>query len=378
VKQRSRGKLLILLFAVVALFLAGCASSDSDGAQDDTENTAKGNEANGTGATCQGKAGEADTAEPLGAEGDADGTGKKIGMVFDVGGKGDKSFNDSAFAGITAAAENTGAEIKELEPSTDGSNREQLMRQLADEDYDLIIGVGFAFAEVMPGIVADYPDTQFAIVDSVLEAPNATSITFAQHEGSFLVGAIAAQKTETGTIGFVGGVDTELIKEFEAGYVAGAKAVDPDINIDIKYISTGDDFSGFGDPTKGETIAKGLYDAGADVVYHASGGSGEGVIKAAAEADRLVIGVDSNQYLSATEDQQPCLLSSMLKRVDVGVYSTIIDFLKGEEMGVVKTFDLANDGIGYATQGGQIEDTAAIDAFKQQIIEGEIEVPKVP
>ncbi len=376
-KQRPWSRVLLLLLAVFALVLASCASSDSD--ENSTDGGGSGGSEEAT-ATCQGKTGETDTAEPLGAKGDADGAGKKIGMVFDVGGKGDKSFNDSAFAGLTAAAENMGVEVKELEPAADGANREALMRQLAEDGYGLIIGVGFAFAEVMPGVAGDFPDTQFAIVDSVVEdAPNVTSIVFAEEQGSFLVGAAAAQSSKTGTIGFVGGVDTELIKKFEAGYVAGAEAVNPDIKVEVKYISTGTDFSGFSDPAAGETTAAGLYEAGADVVYHASGASGTGVFKAAAAADRLAIGVDSNQYLTASEKEQACILTSMLKRVDVSVYSTVKDFVNGEgKGGEVSAFSLENDGIAYATTGGQIVDTGQLDEFKQQIIDGDIKVPTEP
>lgn len=375
-KQRPWSRLLLLL-AAFALVLASCASSDSDEGGGGSEG--EGGNESAAAATCEGATGEADEAEALGAEGDADGAGEKIGMVFDVGGKGDKSFNDSAFAGLTAASENMGVEVKELEPSEDGSNREALMRQLADEDYGLIIGVGFAFAEVMPGVAADYPDTQFAIVDSVVEdAPNVTSIVFAEEQGSYLVGAAAAQASKTGTIGFVGGVDTELIKKFEAGYTAGAEAVNPDITVEVKYISTGDDFSGFADPAAGETTAAGLYEAGADVVYHAAGGSGSGVFKAAAAADRLSIGVDSNQYLSVPEDQQACMLTSMLKRVDVSVYETIKNYIGGTEGGEITAYSLENEGIGYATQGGQIVDEAQLEEFQQQIIDGDVEVPTEP
>jgi basic membrane protein A len=368
---------LLLLLAAFALVLASCASSDSDSAS--TDGGDGGGEAAGA-ATCEGEPGEADTAEPIGAEGDADGAGMKVGMVFDVGGKGDKSFNDSAFAGLTAAAENMGVEVKELEPAADGANREALMRQLAEDGYGLIIGVGFAFAEVMPGVAGDFPDTEFAIVDSVVEdAPNVTSIVFAEEQGSYLVGAAAAQSSKSGTIGFVGGVDTELIKKFEAGFTAGAEAVNPDIAVEVKYISTGTDFSGFSDPAAGETTAAGLYEAGADVVYHAAGGSGSGVFKAAAAADRLAIGVDSNQYLNASEEEQACILTSMLKRVDVSVYSTIEDYVNGEgKGGEVSAFSLENEGIAYATSGGQIVDTDQLDDFKQQIIDGDIEVPTEP
>lgn len=370
-KQRSRGPILLLIVGVLALILASCSSSDSAGSSD-------GGSGSGSAATCQGKTGEADTSAALGKSGDADGKGKKIGMVFDVGGRGDKSFNDSAYAGIEAAGKNTGAEVKELEPSADGSNREALVKQLADEKYDMIITVGYAFGDALAKIAPEYPDTQFAIIDSVVDQPNVTSITFAANQGSYLVGAAAAGASKTGHIGFVGGVDSDLIKAFQAGYTAGAKAVNKDITVDVKYISTGDDTSGFANPTKGQTIAAGLYDGGADVIYHASGGSGSGVIKAAVAADRLVIGVDSNQYLTSDAAAQKCMLTSMLKRVDVGVYSSIISYLKGETMGGVKTFDLKNDGIGYATQGGQIKNVDQIDGFKTDIVDGKTTVPEKP
>jgi basic membrane protein A len=366
---------LLLLAAAFALILASCASDDDDsgsggGGDDGGSETAA--------ATCQGTPGEEETAEPLGAEGDGDGEGVRVGMVFDVGGLGDKSFNDSAFAGLSAAAENMGVDVRELEPDAEGSNREALVRQLADEQYNLIIGVGFAFDEVLPGVAADYPNISFAGVDTSVEADNIASLQFAEQEGSFLVGAAAAQASQTNTIGFIGGVDTGLIKKFEAGFVAGVKEVNPDATVEVKYLSTGDDFSGFGDPAKGETTAAGLYEAGADVVYHAAGGSGSGVFNAAEAADRLAIGVDSNQYLQVDENQQPCILTSMLKRVDVAVYEIIKAYVNDEFEGGITTFDLANDGVGYATQGGQVVDTAALDDFKQQIIDGDIDVPTEP
>jgi len=369
---------LLFMLAAFVLVLAACASSDDEGDGDGDGGGGSGGEGESA-ATCEGETGAEDESEPVGADGDADGAGEKIGMVFDVGGKGDKSFNDSAFAGLTAASENMGVEVKELEPAEDGANREALLRQLAEEDYGLVIGVGFAFAEVMPGVATDFPETEFAIVDSVVEdAPNVTSIVFAEEEGSYLVGAAAAQASKSGTVGFVGGVDTELIQKFEAGFTAGAEAVKPDVSVEVKYISTGDDFSGFADPAAGETTAAGLYEAGADVVYHAAGGSGSGVFKAAAAADRLSIGVDANQYLSVDEEQQACMLTSMIKRVDVSVYETIKNYLGGTKGGEISSFSLENDGIGYATQGGQLVDEKQIEEFQQQIIDGEITVPTEP
>jgi basic membrane protein A len=358
---------------VFALVLASCASSDSDGGGD-----GGGSGSGESAATCQGKTGEGPTADPLGSKDDGDGAGKKVGMVFDIGGKDDKSFNESAFDGITAAAENMGIEAKELEPNADGTNREALLRQLADDGYQLIFGVGFNFAEAIPLVAKDYPDTQFAIIDSVVEADNVASLVFAEEQGSFLVGAAAAQSSKTGTVGFVGGVETDLIKKFEAGYTAGVEEVNADTKVEVKYITPDGDFSGFNDPAKGKTIAKGLYDAGADVVYHASGGSGSGVFEAAADADRLAIGVDSNQYLQVPAKQQACILTSMLKRVDVAVYATIKSFVNDEFEAGTSVFDLANGGIDYATQGGQIKDTEQLDEFKQDIIDGKIKVPDAP
>lgn len=368
--------MLLLLTAAFALILASCASDDEDsttstgGGGGETEAAAA--------ATCQGETGlEADPSD-LGGEDDPDGSGVKVGLVFDIGGKDDKSFNQSAFEGLTAAEENMGIDGLDLEPNADGSNREQLLRQAADDGAGLVIGVGFNFAEVLPGVAADYPDTSFAIVDSVVEADNVASLVFAEEQGSFLVGAIAAQSTKTNTVGFVGGVETDLIKKFQAGFEAGVAEVNPDATVEVKYLTPDGDFSGFNDSAKGETVAAGLYEADADVVYHAAGGSGAGVFKAAADADRLAIGVDSNQYFQVEADQQACMLSSMLKRVDVAVYETIKAFAAGEFEAGVTSFDLANGGIDYATAGGQVVDVEAIDELKQQIIDGEIEVPTAP
>lgn len=372
-KQPRRSKLLLLLLAVFALILASCASSDSDGGS-----SSNGDKTDTAAATCQGKAGEKAAASDLGGTDDPDGKGKKVGLVFDIGGKDDKSFNESAYNGIVAAADNMGITATELEPNADGSNREQLLRQLADDGNGLVIGVGFNFAESMPLVAKDYPDTKFAIIDSEVKADNVASLLFAEEQGSFLVGAIAAQSTQAKSVGFVGGVETTLIKKFEAGFKAGVDEVDPDVKVEVKYLSPDGDFSGFNDSAKGQTVTSGLYDAGADVVYHAAGGSGAGVFKAAAKADRLAIGVDSNQYFQVDAKQQPCILSSMLKRVDVAVYDTIKAFAADQFKAGVSTFDLANGGIDYSTAGGQVKDKAAIDALKQKIIDGDITVPTEP
>ncbi|MEZ5138385.1 MAG: BMP family ABC transporter substrate-binding protein [Acidimicrobiales bacterium] len=375
-KQRRWSRLLLLLFAAFALVLASCASSDSDGGSGGSDGGDGGGDA--AAATCQGETGLEAAPSDLGSADDPDGTGTKVGLVFDIGGKDDKSFNESAFNGLTAAEENMGIEGTELEPAADGSNREALLRQLAEDGNELVIGVGFNFAEVLPAVAADFPDTKFAIIDSVVEADNVASLTFAEEQGSYLVGAIAAELSKTGTVGFVGGVETDLIKKFQAGYEAGVAEVAPDTEVEVKYLTPDGDFSGFNDAAKGETTAAGLYEAGADVVYHAAGGSGAGVFKAAEEADRLAIGVDSDQYFQVDEGQQACIASSMLKRVDVAVYDTIKALVGDEFEAGVTTFDLSNGGIDYSTAGGQIPDTAKIDDLKQQIIDGDIEVPTTP
>ena len=381
-KQRSSSKLLILLFAAFALILASCASSDSDGGG--SEPSSGGGGGSEAAATCQGTPGETQEPSDLGGEGEApDGSGLKVGLVFDIGGKDDKSFNESAYNGLVAAEENMGIEGTELEPNADGSNREDLLRQSAEDGDDLVIGVGFNFFDPMTAVAADYPDTKFAIIDSVVEADNVASITFAEEQGSYLVGAIAAQSTQTDTIGFVGGVETDLIKKFEAGYAAGAKAVNPDIEILAQYVSQPPDFSGFNDAAKGKEIAGAMYADGADVVYQAAGATGLGVFEAAKDAGEpgsvWAIGVDSDQYLTVSAELQPYILTSMLKRVDVAVFETIKAFTEGTFTPGAQVFDLAADGVGYATSGGFVDDIAAdLDAFAEQIKSGEIEVPTAP
>jgi len=308
----------------------------------------------------------------------------KIGLAYDTGGRGDRSFNDSAFAGVEAAVKDHGGKVSELSPNSDASNRAELLTQLADGGYNPIIAVGFAYGEDVATVAKQYPDTDFAIIDSsVADAglKNLTGLLFAENEGSFLAGVAAALKSTTNHIGFVGGVDTQLIHKFEAGYVAGAKAVKPDIKIDRQYISPEGDFSGFNDPAKGQIVAKGMFDGGADIVYHAAGGSGLGVFQAAAAANKRAIGVDSDQYKTVDDPAlQAVIMTSMLKRVDNAVQAYIDSFVKGKVQGgkdVVN--DLSTDGVGLATSGGFIDDIQAkIDDYRKKIISGEIKVPTQP
>ncbi len=316
------------------------------------------------------------------ASGGSDGE-LKVGVAYDTGGRGDKSFNDSAIAGVEAAVDELGGEIEELSPNDDGSNREELLTQLADAGYNPVIAVGFAYGDIIADVAAEYPDTEFAIVDTSVEelgADNLTGLVFAEEEGSFLAGVAAASKSVTGHIGFVGGSQSPLIEKFEAGYVAGAQAVKPDIIVDVTYLSPAGDPSGFGDPEGGKVAAQGMYQAGADIVFHAAGGSGEGVFEAAVEAGQRAIGVDSDQYLTASPDQQAVIMTSMLKRVDNAVETFLTDFDEGNvEGGTDILNDLSTEGVGLSDSGGYIDDISdVLEDFRQQIIDGDVEVPTSP
>ena len=305
-----------------------------------------------------------------------------VGLVFDIGGRGDQSFNDSAAAGLDRAEEDLGIGASEASANDDGSNREELLNLQADES-DLVFGVGFLFAEPMTNAAGANPEVNFAIVDDAsVDLPNVAGLVFAEQEGSFLVGAAAALKTTNNKVGFIGGVSIDLIKRFEAGFVAGVQHINPDIEIDIQYISEPPDFSGFTDPAAGKIVAQSMFEDGSDIVYHAAGGSGGGLFQAAKEYSDAnntkvwAIGVDSDQYLTAGEGLQEYILTSMLKRVDVAVFETIQSQVDGEFTGGTVVFDLSVDGVGYSTTGGFIDDiTDQLDGLKQEIIDGDIVVP---
>ena len=333
-------------------------------------------------AACGGGGGDTTAGEePTGAaSSEAGGGSLKVGLAFDVGGRGDKSFNDAAYAGLEKAKAELGAEIKELSPSADGSNRGDLLRQLADAGYNPIIGVGFAYAEDVKKAAEEYPDIQFAIVDSASNAPNVTGLLFAEEQGSYLAGVAAATKSETGHVGFVGGVESDLIKKFEAGFVAGVKSVKADAKIDVRYLTPDGDFSGFKAPDKGKVAAEKMYQDGAEIVYHAAGDSGLGVFQAAAAAGKKAIGVDSDQRETVKEPElQKVIMTSMLKRVDVSVFEFIKAFQGGAKGGSDVTYDLKVDGVGLSTTGGEIDDIKdKLDAAKKDIVDGKITVPAKP
>ncbi len=350
-QKRSWLKLIAVLFGIT-LIATACGGDDSSS----------------TGTT-----GGSDTTAPK--------SDLKIGLVYDIGGKGDQSFNDSAFAGLTKAHDELGVEVKDLEPNAGGENREELLRTLADDGYNLVIGVGFNFADAMKAVTADYPDTSFAIIDDASNtADNLTSLVFAEEQGSFLVGAAAASESKSGKLGFIGGVEVDLIKKFEAGFTAGATEVNPDATVDVKYISQPPDFSGFNDPAKGKEIALAQIDGGADVIYAAAGGSGGGLFEAAHDKGTMAIGVDSDQAKTADPAVADVIITSMLKRVDVAVFEAIKAFTEDKLEAGTKVFDLSNDGVGYSTTGDHLSaDTIAkLDELKQKIIDGDIKVPTAP
>ncbi len=317
------------------------------------------------------------------------GDGPKVGLAYDIGGRGDQSFNDAAWAGMEQAIKDLDASCKEVKAAADDDNaaRAERLRTLADAGYNPVIGVGFAYSEAAAAVAPDYPDTDFAVIDGysqfVKESKNLVDLTFAEQEGSFLVGVAAALKSQKKHVGFLGGTHGDLIKKFEAGYTAGVHAVDPKIKVDVKYLTEdpNDNATGFENPAGGKTAAEGLYDGGADVVYHAAGKSGLGLFQAVAERGDgyWAIGVDSDQYLTAEPDQKPHILTSMLKRVDTAVFDVISEVDNDEFTPGNKTYDLKIDGVGYSKSGGFVDDIAdQIDSYGQKIEDGDIKVPTAP
>ncbi|MBA3280409.1 MAG: BMP family ABC transporter substrate-binding protein [Geodermatophilaceae bacterium] len=341
-----------------ALVLAGCGGDDSGGA--DTG-----------GGDSGGGGGETDAASDI-----------NVGVAYDVGGRGDQSFNDSAAAGLDQAVEEFGIEVTEAEAGAqdDEPAREERLRLLAENGSNPVIAVGFVYGESLAVVAPEFPDTNFALIDSSgATGDNITNLLFAEEQGSFLVGVIAALKSQAANVGFVGGVQVPLIEKFEAGFVAGVAAVSPDITVQTQYLTQPPNFDGFADPALGKTAADGMYQNGADVVYHAAGGSGGGVFEAASEAGAFAIGVDSDQAMTADPAVADVIISSMLKNLDVAVFDFLSSFVDGNVESGEVIFDLANDGVGYSTTGGQIDDIVEqVDGFKQQIIDGDITVPTTP
>lgn len=297
----------------------------------------------------------------------------KVGLVLDKGGKDDKSFNTAAFLGMEKAAKELALETKFVE-GTDDNAFEPLLRSFAKKDYDLIIAIGFSQAEAVKKIAAQFPNKKFAIVDAEVNLPNVRSLMFEEHQGSYLAGALAAMKSKSGKIGFIGGMDIPLIRRFLMGYDAGAKSINPKITIVTNYVGiTGDAWN---NPPKAKELALAQYQGGIDVIYLGAGASNMGAFDAAEEKKSLVIGCDSNQ----NRIKPGFVLSSMVKRVDVAVYQTIKDATTSSFTAGTMRFGLQNDGVDLAFDefNAKLVDAkqkAQIAQIKKDIISGKIKVP---
>ena len=291
-------------------------------------------------------------------------------LIFDLGGKFDKSFNEAAYRGAQRWAEETGGSYREVEMQSE-AQREQALRRFAEAGLNPIVMTGFAFGNVLSEVAPDYPDTKFAIIDAVVDEPNVRSVVFKEHEGSYLVGMLAAMASDSGTLGFIGGMDIPLIRKFACGYAQGVKAVDPEARILSNM--TGTTPAAWNDPVKGSELAQAQISQGADVIYAAAGGTGVGVLQTAADQGILSIGVDSNQnYLHPGQ-----VLTSMVKRVDNAVYDAM---MQGEDLetGVV-VMGVANEGVGYAMDEHNAELVtdemqARVEEAKAAIASGELDV----
>ena len=297
----------------------------------------------------------------------------KIGLVLDKGGKDDKSFNTSAYLGAKKAEKELGIELKYVE-ATDNNSLETLHRHFAQKKYDLVIGIGFAQTDAVKKVAALFPQNQFAIVDGEVSAPNVRSLLFEEHEGSFMMGAMAAMKSKTNTIGFIGGMDIPLIRRFQKGFEAGAKFVNPKIVILNNYIGvTGEAWN---NPAKAKEMALSQIGQKADVLFHAAGASGAGLFDAAADKKVFAIGVDSNQ----NGIKPGVVLTSMLKRVDVAVYETIKSVTEKKFQAGVVRFGLKDSGIDWAIDANNEKlwspaEIEKLNEIKKKIISGKIIVP---
>ncbi|MFF4311849.1 BMP family lipoprotein [Streptomyces sp. 900105755] len=337
--------------AVIALAAAGCGKSSSDSGATSTNSSGKYN-------------------------------GKGIGLAYDIGGKGDQSFNDAAYAGFQKAEKDFGISGRDVEPADNETDADKVQRldELAKAGYNPIIGVGFVYAPAVKEIAAKYPKITFGIIDdNEVTAKNVVDMVFAAEQSSYLAGVAAASATKKDHIGFIGGVDVPLIHTFEAGFDQGAKSVNPKIKIESQYLTQTPAEGGFSSPDKGKAAAQGQIDAGADVIYHAAGLSGQGVIQAAATAKVWAIGVDSDQYAqSALAKYKDYILGSALKNVGGAVYDLVKSVYEGKpESGVVEG-TLKTGGVGFADTNPKYKAmtkvVAAVDKAKQDIIDGKVTV----
>ncbi|GAA1223963.1 BMP family ABC transporter substrate-binding protein [Kitasatospora nipponensis] len=314
----------------------------------------------------------------------ASGSGLKVGMAYDIGGRGDQSFNDSAARGLDKAKSQLGVSVKEAEAKQGeaDADKEARLESLVTAGFNPVVAVGFVYQSAVEKVAKAHPDVKFAIIDSdsPTQPSNVTSLEFTEQEGSYLAGVAAALKTKTKEVGFIGGVQNELIKKFEAGYRAGVASVDPSITVDVKYLTTPPDFSGFTDPAKGKEAAQGLLDKKDDVIYSAAGSSGTGAIEAVSDRGAWAIGVDSDQANQpALQKYKDHILTSMVKNVDNAVYKYIDSIKSGSPLTGVQKFDLKANGVSLATTGGHIDDIKGkLDAAAAAITSGATTIPTAP
>jgi basic membrane protein A len=332
----------------------------------------------------------------------------KIGLCFDVGGRGDQSFNDAAYNGMAMLAKQfkgyikddpskvsfgQDIELKYLEPKPGGQDREVILRALAEDGYDLIFGVGFLYSDSLAKVAADFPDTHFGIIDGYIpdltESSNITCLGFAEHEGSFLMGAVAGLLNKGGKVGFLGGMDIPLIHKFQGGFMAGAMYVNKSLRQPGMILAQycGKDPTDFNNPKAGESISVNFFKQGATIIYHAAGGSGAGLFKAANDLNKLAIGVDQDQGLIYATSKSPeekkmaeHIVTSMLKRVEAAVFLAGKERIEtGKNAGGYMSFGLMNDGVGYALNAYNKKVmqplVPKLEELKKKIIAGEIKVP---
>lgn len=383
-KPNMRKRLLLLLSVLLSFSLVAAACGDDDGATDAGSDDA----ADDAGSD---DAGSDDMADDASSD-------TTVGLVYDIGGRGDLSFNDSAAEGLDRAQSELGIAFAEASPNDDGSNRAELL-QLAADTNPIVIGVGFLFEGDAAAVAAENPDTNFAVIDSSMldfsqdppgpYGPNVAGLVFAEEQGSYLVGVAAALKTESGKVGFIGGVCCfGLIEKFEAGFRAGVASVDTSIEVVSVYITDAPDFDGFNQPDRAQVIATTMYEDGADIIYHAAGGAGNGMFQAAKDYSEdngtkvWGIGVDSDQYntIGAVDASlQEYVLTSMLKRVDVAVFEILKSQAAGSFAAGPTVYDLSVDGVGYSSTGGYVDDIADdLESAKAAIIAGDVVVPTDP
>jgi basic membrane protein A and related proteins len=323
--------------------------------------------------------------KPSGAAEPPSGDAVDVGVVFDLGGRGDKSFNDGAYLGAERAEKELGVRVRFIEPG-EGSDRESGLRLLAAEGMDLVVGVGFIFTDDLTSLAKEYPNTNFAGVDYSVATdaagkvipppPNLAALKFREEQGSFLVGALAALVGKSKKVGFVGGMDFPLIQKFEMGYKAGVKAVCPDCQVVSQYAGVTPE--AFRNPGRGKELALSQYQQGVNVIFHASGSTGLGVFEAARQTGKLAIGVDADQYAEAPG----FVLTSMVKGVDNAVYDAIKRVKEGRFRGGIDQYGLAEGGVGYVYDANNAalippDVRTRLESLRQDIIAGKIQVPSL-